>query len=192
MNTEPVEETLYANRSSKRRLQDMTLGELITEYDRTQEVIDKNDGRLSSSSSAQLDYDMDMQEDVAKEIVNRLGLRRYLNQVDHDLVYRMQEVESRLRLGSFRHGDYQFFDGYLHIAPLHAWIEELQFGLINPIRRGERPRWIRWEGGAWIFKNLPHIKPGRWGFGVLGVEVGSRNPQDPVGVWLKEVGLWPW
>lgn len=47
------------------------------------------------------------------------------------------------------------------------------------------------------FKNLPHIKPGRWGwwfvlFGRVVVEIGSRNPQDRVGVFLKNRGWWPW
>lgn len=43
-----------------------------------------------------------------------------------------------------------------------------------------------------IFRNLPHVMPGRWGFYILGFEVGSRNPRDPVGVWLKAKRLYPW
>lgn len=43
-----------------------------------------------------------------------------------------------------------------------------------------------------LFRNLPHIKPGRWGFFIFGFEFGSRNPQDKIGVWLKEKGLYPW
>jgi len=43
-----------------------------------------------------------------------------------------------------------------------------------------------------IFRNRPSVVPGRWGFYVLGLEIGSRNPGDPVGVWLKRIGLWPW
>lgn len=43
-----------------------------------------------------------------------------------------------------------------------------------------------------IFKNLPHVIPGRWGFYVLGFEFGSRQPGDRFGVWLKRAGLWPW
>lgn len=43
-----------------------------------------------------------------------------------------------------------------------------------------------------LFKNLPHIMPGRWGFWILGFEVGSRNPRNKIGVWLKNHGLWPW
>jgi hypothetical protein len=43
-----------------------------------------------------------------------------------------------------------------------------------------------------LFRNLSHIRPGRWGFFILGFEVGSRNPDDPVGVFLKRWGLWPW
>jgi len=43
-----------------------------------------------------------------------------------------------------------------------------------------------------IFRNLPHVIPGRWGCYVLGLEIGSRNPGDPVGLWLCRHGLWPW
>lgn len=45
---------------------------------------------------------------------------------------------------------------------------------------------------AGIFRNRPEVRPGRWGFYFFGLEVGSRNPGDPVGVWLKAHGLWPW
>lgn len=40
-----------------------------------------------------------------------------------------------------------------------------------------------------LFRNSPGILPGRWGFFVLGFEFGSRNPGDPVGVWLYQLGL---
>lgn len=43
-----------------------------------------------------------------------------------------------------------------------------------------------------IFRNLPHIKPGRWGFYIVGFEVGSRNPGNNFGMRLKRAGLWPW
>lgn len=43
-----------------------------------------------------------------------------------------------------------------------------------------------------VFRNLPHIVPGRWGFFILGFEFGSRNPGNKFGTWLKRVGLWPW
>lgn len=43
-----------------------------------------------------------------------------------------------------------------------------------------------------IFRNLPWVVPGRWGFFIGGFEVGSRNPGDPIGVWLKSHGLYPW
>ena len=43
-----------------------------------------------------------------------------------------------------------------------------------------------------IFRNKPGIRPGRWGFYVWGFEFGSRNPGDPIGVFLKRVGPWPW
>lgn len=43
-----------------------------------------------------------------------------------------------------------------------------------------------------LFRNSPHVVPGRWGFYVLGFEVGSRNPGDAVGKLLKRCWLWPW
>ena len=182
-----------------RRLTDCTLGELITRFDETQAQINANDGRFSTGSSAQLDYDMEQQEDVAREIAHRLGLYDRLHRLENDHTIRLQNIERRLRLGSSRNGDFEFLDGYISIAPPHCWYEELMFGLINPLRRGERPRWIRWEGGAWIFKNdrvsrgAPGFEAGgRWGFGVLGIEIGSRDPRDPLGCWLKDHGLWPW
>ena len=52
------------------------------------------------------------------------------------------------------------------------------------------PVWMRELFG--IFRNRPGIIPGRWGFFIFGLEVGCRNPGDPVGVWLKAHGLWPW
>lgn len=43
-----------------------------------------------------------------------------------------------------------------------------------------------------IFRNLSYVIPGRWGIHIGGLEIGSRSPGDPVGVWLKDHGLWPW
>ncbi len=43
-----------------------------------------------------------------------------------------------------------------------------------------------------LFHNKPGVKPGRWGFYVLGFEFGSRQPGNWFGVFLKRVGLWPW
>jgi hypothetical protein len=65
--------------------------------------------------------------------------------------------------------------GYIHINTNIGWW---------------RFMWLTQPYG--IFRNLPHVRPGRWGFYVLGFEFGSRNPGDPVGVWLKNHGLWPW
>jgi hypothetical protein len=51
-----------------------------------------------------------------------------------------------------------------------------------------------WKQGHYygLFRNKEGILPGRWGFFILGFEVGSRMPQDPIGVWLRNHGLWPW
>lgn len=44
-----------------------------------------------------------------------------------------------------------------------------------------------------IFRNIPDCAyRGRWGFYILGFEVGSRNHRDPLGMWLNRVGLWRW
>ena len=67
---------------------------------------------------------------------------------------------------------------YLHVSPWRMWRWML------------RTRYP--ESRIGIFRNLPGVKPGRWGVFVLGLEIGSRNPGDPVGVWLKERGLWRW
>ena len=63
---------------------------------------------------------------------------------------------------------------------------------IPPWSELRHPRGLTFWGWFYIFRNRPHVMPGRWGFGICGFEFGSRNPQDPFGVWLKEVGLWPW
>jgi len=52
--------------------------------------------------------------------------------------------------------------------------------------------WRRQDPFIGIFRNLSHVNPGRWGFFIGGFEVGSRNPDDKVGRWLKAHGLWPW
>lgn len=67
---------------------------------------------------------------------------------------------------------------YIHIAPWRMWRYML--------RRNYGERRIG------QFRNLPHVIPGRWGVFILGFEIGSRQPGDPVGVWLKNHGLWPW
>jgi hypothetical protein len=65
---------------------------------------------------------------------------------------------------------------YIHIPPWH----ELR-----------HPRCLSFWGVG-IFRNKPGVKVGRWGFCFYGFEFGSRNPCDPVGIFLKRVGLWPW
>ena len=65
---------------------------------------------------------------------------------------------------------------YVRIPPWHLW---------------KQPRVLLGDGIG-LFRNRPGVIPGRWGFYVFGFEVGSRSPGDPVGVWLKGHGLWPW
>ncbi len=66
----------------------------------------------------------------------------------------------------------------IHVSPWRMWRWMLRCNYPDP-RVG-------------IFRNLPGVMPGRWGFYILGFEFGSRNPQNPFGVWLKDRGLWPW
>lgn len=183
-------------------LKNLSLTELIVAFEASQQKINSNDGRLTEGSSDQLDMDMHEQEEIAKEIRDRLGClgkRERPEDMPKNLTYRLQCIEGRLRLGNHRRGTYELLDGYLQIAPFHCWRDELIHGLIEPLKRGEKPRWIRWAPGAWIFRNekasrgYPSFGPGgRWGFGILGIEIGSRDPSDPLGCWLKDHGLWPW
>ncbi len=50
----------------------------------------------------------------------------------------------------------------------------------------------RHEKRVGLFKNLPGVIPGRWGFWIFGFEFGSRNPGNKFGSWLKYAGLWRW
>lgn len=67
---------------------------------------------------------------------------------------------------------------YIHVSPWHIW----RWMMRSSFR----------DSRVGIFKNLDHVIPGRWGIYVFGLEFGSRQPGDPVGVWLKNHGLWPW
>ncbi len=73
------------------------------------------------------------------------------------------------------------FFSLFSIAPWGMW----------KLMLAREPSWFN-ESRIGIFRNLPHVIPGRWGFYILGFEFGSRNPGDPIGVWLKNHGLWPW
>jgi len=60
---------------------------------------------------------------------------------------------------------------------------------------GSKARWqYAWVMKDWcgVFGNLPQVKPGRWGFYIMGIEIGSRQPGDKTGVWLIRHGLWRW
>lgn len=67
--------------------------------------------------------------------------------------------------------------GYIRISPWRLWTYMLRGFL------GKR---------IGIFTNRPDVLPGRWGFYILGFEVGSRNPRNRIGVWLKAHGFYPW
>lgn len=70
----------------------------------------------------------------------------------------------------------------------------MRIGFVNfGTRNSWRFAWVmRRDGWCGIFRNLPHIKPGRWGFYVLGFELGSRNPGNRIGLLLRRLRLWPW
>ena len=65
--------------------------------------------------------------------------------------------------------------GWIYIAPPLAWL-------------------VAWRSRErmGIFRNRDGVKPGRWGFYILGFEFGSRNPGHWMGRFLKWAGLWPW
>lgn len=69
---------------------------------------------------------------------------------------------------------------------------------IGPLRISGNIGWWRFvwgmrkhDGICGLFRNRKEVIPGRWGFWFLGIEVGSRNPGNWFGVFLKRVGLWP-
>ena len=66
---------------------------------------------------------------------------------------------------------------------------------LGPFDFGDRGWWrYQWTMKHWcgIFRNKPGIRPGRWGFYLLGFEFGNCNPGGRFGCWLKRRGLWPW
>jgi len=71
---------------------------------------------------------------------------------------------------------------------------------LGPVDFGTRASWkFAWvmrnaKCGGWcgLFRNSMDVRPGRWGFYMLGFEFGSRQPGNRFGVWLKQIGLWPW
>lgn len=67
--------------------------------------------------------------------------------------------------------------GYVHIRGWNSWSGSIRGFLGNRVG---------------IFKNRSDVMPGRWGFYILGFEVGSRNPRNKIGVWLKSHGFYPW
>jgi hypothetical protein len=69
---------------------------------------------------------------------------------------------------------------------MHFWY--FRFPTFYELRR---PKLLAFWGRG-IFRNLPGVIPGRWGWYFYGFEFGSRNPGDSVGLFLRRVGLWPW
>lgn len=179
-----------------KNLDKLSLTELIIAFDASLRLIETRD---ENSDLCLLEENRDRIAKAIRERLGVLGKRERHEDMPKDLMYRLQRIEGRLRLGQHRRGSYELLDGYLTIAPYHCWRDELLNGLVKPLIRGEKPRWIRWAPGIWIFRNdrasrgYPSFGPGgRWGFGILGIEIGSRDPSDPLGCWLKDHGLWPW
>ncbi len=66
---------------------------------------------------------------------------------------------------------------------------------IGPLSIANRDWWVfmwRSKDRCGIFRNKAGVIPGRWGFYILGFELGSRNSGKWFGVLLKRAGLWPW
>ena len=51
---------------------------------------------------------------------------------------------------------------------------------------------ITMNTGCGLFRNVDGVKPGRWGFYIYALEIGSRRPGDRIGVFLRKCYLWPW
>ena len=68
--------------------------------------------------------------------------------------------------------------GPIYISPVKYWFDSAHH---------------EFWGTFYIFRNRPDIVPGRWGFGIMGIfEFGSRNPGNKFGIFLKNIGLWPY
>ena len=78
-------------------------------------------------------------------------------------------------------------------GPLSITSLEIRLGPLTFIRSWDWWRYTAVDQKPYgLFRNRKDVRPGRWGGYFLGLEIGSRNPGNPFGVWLKEHGLWPW
>lgn len=142
-------------------------------YDRLQESINANDGRLTTSSSFQLDDEQEQQSDLAAEIRCRLGFEKFLipivrEQIRQAFVNRKRNILIRalLRIGfvSIDHEGNVLWP--LYIAPLHTWryrvAHEPWFGMFRNL-----PHVVKWLEGRWL--------PRRWGGYFIFLEFGDRG-----------------
>jgi len=172
-----------------RRLRDLSLSQLIGEYDRLQESINENDGRLTSGSSAQLDMEMEAQETVAFELIERLGVNRWV-------IPLIQEEMRKYRVGQKRgmlvsaliHVGFVSIDhnGDIHwpfrVAPAHMWRylfwHEPWFGAFRNL-----PGVVKWLNGRFL--------PRRWGCRFIGLEFGDRGSSEAKQD-MRRDGLFQW
>lgn len=152
--------------TERQRLFEMSLLALINEYETSTE-----DRRAS------ICYILRERLGITKEVDNALG---YARADIRDLERRLADDGGFVNwfFGSER---LRLLGGYLQIAPLHVWKRIRVYMLGDrPFGRFGNERCSSQKGGA------------RWGGYLYGVEIGSRNPDDVVGGWLKKRGLWPW
>ncbi len=152
------------------RFYDLPIAALIAEYDLIRDSVEPDNKTR--------------QEKILYVLLERLGI--------HDVGYKTLSIaRQEIRNATRRHGKFvdwlfgsdalELLDGYIRISPICVWKH------IKAAMLGERPygrfgneRCSSQKGGA------------RWGVYIYGIEIGSRNPDDIVGGWLKKNGLWPW
>ena len=161
-------------------LRDKTMLELVTDYTTLEVAVAKNDGRLSTSSSDQLDYELEQLEEIGYELCNRLQIEKYVRPIVKEelrqrALNRRQNFLLRLllRVGFIS----QDLEGEIRwpfsIDPPHMWryylFHEPWFGVFRNL-----PGIVKWLQGRWL--------PRRWGFRLLMFEFGDRGsshlPQD--------------
>ena len=168
-------------------VRDKPLSLLFKEYDDLHERIINNDGRLSSGSSAQLDYDMDLQEDIVEEFHQRFGLDKAVRAIiqKERVQARMSKqhnwlIRALLRIGIVSKNQ----EGFI-VWPFHVYD-----GIYSAVVLSRQP-WFevikthsgaRWLSNRWL--------PFRWGFrfgSVVFGDVGnSHNAIDKLRLsWFK-------
>lgn len=168
-------------------MRDKPLSLLFKEYDDLSERIINNDGRLSSGSSAQLDYEMDLQEDIAEEFHRRFGLNKAVRAIiqKERVQERMSVQHNWLIRALLRIGIVSKNQEGLIMWPFHVYDEMYSDVVLS------RQSWFEviktYNGARWL---LNRWLPFRWGFRFGSVVFGdignSHNGIDKLRLsWFK-------